>query len=283
MSPSGREAALASHSATPGSSSEPQTQDTSGPSSSISSASAALQRSLANRLRQRLEGHGSPEYSLTLKAWPMPQREPIFALRASGARTSGSGSGGWGTPRVSDGTLSETTKMPPSGTRSRLELEVLMVGWNTPRATDGSNGGPNQTGGALPADASLSGWPTTGAGDEKWRINTAAAAARRVESGKQASLECIAMLSGWPTTTTRDHKDGDRDSCANVDTKSLLGRVATLSNVSTENRGALNPAHSRWLMGYPVEWDSCGAMAMQSFRKSPKSLSVPITMSDPMF
>jgi hypothetical protein len=39
---------------------------------------------------------------------------------------------GWGTPRVSDGTLAETTKMPPSGPRSRLELEVLMAGWNTP-------------------------------------------------------------------------------------------------------------------------------------------------------
>ena len=41
--------------------------DTYGPSSPVSSASAGLQRSLENKLRVRMEGYGSPEYALTWK------------------------------------------------------------------------------------------------------------------------------------------------------------------------------------------------------------------------
>jgi len=37
--------------------------------------------------------------------------------------------------------------------------------------------------------------------------------------------------------------------------------------------GSLNPNLSRWLMGYPVEWDSCGATGIASVRKSRRSSS----------
>jgi hypothetical protein len=44
------------------------------------------------------------------------------------------------------------------------------------------------------------------------------------------------------------------------------GETPSGSRAGTEKPGQLNPAHSRWLMGYPPEWDACGVTAMQSIR-----------------
>ena len=49
------------------------------------------------------------------------------------------------------------------------------------------------------------------------------------------------------------------------------GKIPIGSTVEMISGGQLNPAHSRWLMGYPKEWDSCGVTAMQSCRSSRRS------------
>jgi hypothetical protein len=77
--------------------------------------------------------------------------------------------------------------------------------------------------------------------------------------------------SGWATPTARDHKDGASDGTAPI--QALLGRqvwLTTGSPAETASTGQLNPELSRWLMGYPTVWGSCGATAMQSFHKSPR-------------
>src|SRR5690606_30784880 len=83
------------------------------------------------------------------------------------------------------------------------------------------------------SDSDCGGWPTTGAGDEKWRISTAAAADRRLASGKQVSLECAAFLASWPTPRTSENVQTNLDEIAAMGS-SWLGqnRGATVSTMA---------------------------------------------------
>ena len=255
---SGRGVARANRTRLPGNKKATRTNVTSGPSSSGSSASVDLTRSLVNRLKERFATGGSMEYRQTWKEKVTPLGIVYWAHTASGHPTSDSGCTGWPTPvaqhangtpedflrrkreSVERGnsmgiTLSDLNMVAqlagwptpmsrdhfPSHTdeyiaekkaqghgMSNLNDVAAIAGWNTPRATDGTNGGPNQTGGALPADAAL-----------------------------------------------------------------ISGQTQSSSPAGTAKRGVLNPALSRWLMGYPVAWDSCGATAMRSCRKSRRNSS----------
>jgi len=110
--------------------------------------------------------------------------------------------------------------------------------------------------------------------------NTRTTSQRYNEQGEidtHTNLEEQAITAGWPTATSRDHKDGDAQSCQNVEDNALLGRMVhtagTHAGMECPDGYRLNQSFSLWLMGYPGEWACCGARAMQSYRKSQRSSS----------
>jgi hypothetical protein len=138
---SGPEAAPVSHSATQESVREPQMSDTCGLSLRGSLDTASLSMFLGSKLRQRLEGIGSPLYELTWKEWAMQSGPPICALRASARRTSdkdcgGGGYSGWTTASARDWKDTagmECEAVNPDGTERRridqLPRQAAQCGW----------------------------------------------------------------------------------------------------------------------------------------------------------
>jgi hypothetical protein len=240
-----------------------KTKGTSGRSSATSSRSAKLQSRLENRLRANLAAYGSLEYDLTWKAWDMQSGPQICALRASGRRIQDSGCSGWPTPDANamnltgnvDTHLARVEKLKAlktNGNGAGLPLQIVakLVGWNSPQATDGEGHGFRTDGRAkLPGQAKLAGWRSPDHNQRGGGYADPEKALARLVSGHQINLEDQAVLVNGPATK-----------CFPSETPSL---------------GALRPGHSRWLMGYPIAWDSCGATAMQSCRRSPRSSYAP--------
>lgn len=222
------------------------TSGTFGPPGSGSSRSADLQRSLENRLRQSLPNYGSILYKLIWKEWRMPSGVLRSRLRASALRTSEIAPTGWATASARDWKDSGVDIKPRSDNgRDRYDQ--------------------------LPRQANLAGWPTTTSTDAL-RFPAPDFSTRNI------TLNHAATLIGWPTALAADsrgragaaaHKNSELPNAVCLVGPMRLtvdGRMLTGCSAAMASGGVLNPAHSRWLMGYPPVWDVCAVMAMPSSR-----------------
>ena len=250
--------------------SAPPMSATSGQSSSVSSRSAALTKSLASRCQKLSAKVGSMEYVQTWKPRATPAGLLYWEHTARARQTSDSDYTGWPTPMFMDGSKACNRYRPDF--QNGLGAVASLTGWPTPIA---SAGGPTKNpnprgvhaGNPLATTAQLAGWPTPIASNGNNAYGRA--------SSEFSDLGSTAQLTGWPTPAARDYKGGYsggrmRDGKLSLDTldvaAQIAGRTSMSSPVPMESRGGLNPALSRWLVGYPLVWCQAAILAFRTMR-----------------
>ncbi len=231
---------------------------------SISSENASLQESLASKLQTQLKKIiGLTPYLLSCQRKVTPAGLPYYQRQASVRRIKETdcslAQSFWNTPAASDGTRGGSG-ITPKMTGSSLPQLVKSAAWSTPTANDykGSGttvirkDGKDRTFDRLDYATEQGIAPGPSPCAQNGTVNgyrDPQKVIARKTAGRQQNLQDVVILAIEPSRVTAS------------------GQVLTGLDAEMGNSGQLNPEHSRWLMGFPPEWDDCAVMVMPSCRK----------------